>query len=910
MATPATVAPASLRAALDQVCAALPARLVEVGQGGAACRAIADVYDRALAERFLAACASAAPGVPLALVATGGWARRDLAPYSDIDFIILHDRDEAAAKRVSDALLYPLWDEKLAIGPSIREPRAAARLAKDDLATATALLDARHIAGDRRLTTDLVRLTLAALAPGGNPNDLIASLAAEKNARHDRFGASLYLLEPNLKQGIGALRDLATALWCAGIRWHPPRPGVDPEDAEHRIATLVTMGHLTRRQAQVLLGARDFELRIRALVQLAAKRRFDQLTFEIQEAIAPALYPHAAPHEGDVRAAVAPAVEALMRDYYLHARGVVQVADRLLESARVPARKKPRIHEVDASFITFNGELAIKDPRLFVERPSEMVRLFRVSVAAQLPVYGHTRELAAETIARDPAPLAGDPLAARLLLDALADLRDRAQPSAFEVMNQLGILSAVMPEWAPCVGRVQHDLYHVYTVDQHQLYALAMQKRLARGELAAEHPTATELWRDVKRPAPLLLGTLLHDVGKPLGKGHAEKGAVVASAIARRLGMAEADVELTEMLVRQHLTMSHLSQRRDLTDPEVIARFADKIETDERLVQLYLVTLCDTAMTAPDNLSAWKDGLLRDLMLRTRATFELGPTSRGSDSPEAPEPPETVDRAFRAKVVELVTDDPAQRPAVQAIVDGIDPRLVTQLTPRQAARHVRLVEVARATAPHVALEVHCFPLKGHSEVAIVAPDAPGVLATIAAVLTANRVDVLGAVLGHVELGRSRLVTDVFHVRDLKGEAIAEDDPRWGRLTADLRRLLGGVPDPLAVATLIAQRRPRSTMPTRVTPEVITEVKLHDDSTQATIVEVATRDRVGVLYAITQTLADLGLDISLAKVATEGEKVADVFYVTRAGKRITDDQERAVILERLQQALDAPGLTGS
>jgi [protein-PII] uridylyltransferase len=272
---------------------------------------------------------------------------------------VLHDRDEIAAKQVSDRLLYPLWDEKLAIGPSIREARAVARLARDDLATATALLDARHVAGERRLTTELERATLGALAPGGNPNDLIGRLAAEKKARHDRFGASLYLLEPNLKQGIGALRDLATALWAAQVRWHPPRPGTDPEGAEALIANLVAMGHLTRRQGDVLANARDFMLRLRVLVQLTAKRRFDQLTFEIQEAIAPGLYPDARPHEGDVRSAVAPAVEALMRDYYLHARAVHQVSDRLLESARVPARRKPRIAQVDASFITFNGELAI-----------------------------------------------------------------------------------------------------------------------------------------------------------------------------------------------------------------------------------------------------------------------------------------------------------------------------------------------------------------------------------------------------------------------------------------------------------------------------------------------------------------------------------------------------------------------
>nr|MDQ3301700.1 hypothetical protein [Myxococcota bacterium] len=250
--------PPSLRAALDATLAGLADRAREPGSGSSVCGAISDVYDHALAERFL----TAAGGGSFALVATGGWARRELAPYSDIDFIVLHDREEAAAKLVCDKLLYPLWDEKLAIGHSLREPRAAARLAKDDLATATALLDARHIAGDRKLTTELVRATLGALAPGGNPNDLISALAAEKKARHDRFGASLYLLEPNLKQGIGALRDLATALWAAAVRWHAPRPGEDPEGAEALIANLVTMGYLTRRQATVLTSARDFLLRI------------------------------------------------------------------------------------------------------------------------------------------------------------------------------------------------------------------------------------------------------------------------------------------------------------------------------------------------------------------------------------------------------------------------------------------------------------------------------------------------------------------------------------------------------------------------------------------------------------------------------------------------------------------------
>jgi [protein-PII] uridylyltransferase len=869
-----------LRAALDDAFAALPQRLLVAGEGDAACRTLSDIYDRELATRFLLACAGLR--TPLALVATGGWARRELAPYSDIDFIVLHTGDETAAKQVADRLLYPLWDDKLAVGHALREPKAVAKLAREDLATATALLDARHVAGARELTGELLRATQSVVAGA----DLAGMLADEQRARHARFGASLYLLEPNTKQGIGGLRDLATALWAAMVRW-PPAHGATPREL---IAGLAAGGQLTYRQARVLDAARDFQLRVRALVQLAAKRRFDQLTFEIQEAIGPRLYPAATEilrgspagfagrgaEPWQVALAVAPAVEQLMQQYYVHARGVLGVTERLLELARTPGKKKPKVERVDDTFDRVDGELVVRDPDSVRARPSEMVRAFRVAVEQGIPLAGATRELIADQIARDPAPLAADPLAARLVLEALADPRDTAQPSAFELMHRAGILSAVMPEWAPCTARVQHDLYHVYTVDQHQLYALAMQKQLARRELAAAHPLATELWRTLARPIPLYLGTLLHDVGKPLGKGHAEKGAVLAGAVARRLGLSEPDAELASMLVRQHLTMSHLSQKRDLGDPEVIARFAEKIGTEEQLAQLYLLTLCDTAMTAPDNLTAWKSDLLGELVMRTRAALGSGPDGTGLPRPGS---------------------------AAEGQCGWIDPVQAGQLAPEQAVRVDHLLATARGKQPPIALDVRCVPSRGHSEVAIVAPDAPGVLAAIAGALTASRVDVLGAVLGAAQLGEGRVVADVFYVRDGKGAAIPEDDPRWPRLATDLRALLAGE---ATVTDLLARRRPASGLPPRVTPGVATEIRFAaaDDSSHATIVEVTTRDRMGVLHAITAALAASGLDISLAKVATEGEKVSDVFYVTRGGDKLTGEPARAALVARLHAALEA------
>ncbi len=879
---PSAEAAAALRAELSQARGQLRAALIGGARGGDAAAALSDVYDRALATRWRWATRDVS--APLALVATGGWARRELAPYSDIDFVLLHHGDGAAAKLIADRLLYPLWDAKVAVGHAVREPRAAARLAKGDLATATALVDVRHIAGDRTLTDELCATTRSVIAPGGDANDFIAQLAAEKAKRHDRFGDSLYLLEPNLKQGIGALRDLATALWAARARWLL-RAGPLPPHGES-IALLRDQGHLTRRQGEVLAEARDFLLGLRALAQLVSGRRTDQLTFENQEALAPLLYPDVRRGEGTGRPAVAPAVEALMRAYYLHARSVVQVADRLLETARVPPRKKPRIREIDSSFLTFNGELAVRDPKVFADRPGELLRLFRVAVAEDTPVYGHTRDLVAEMATQHADRLRADPAASRWFVDALCDPRDQRQPSQLEILNQLGVIAAVMPEWAPVVCRVQHDLYHVYTVDQHQLYAVAMLKRIARGELAAEFPTATEAYARVTRPASLYLGTLLHDVGKPLGKGHAEKGGVIAGVVGARLGLAPEDVATAEFLVRQHLTMSHLSQRRDLSDPEVVARFAEKIGDEERLAQLYLLTLCDAAMTAPNNLSAWKSELLRDLYLRARAYLHAGKNGSGAGL-RAEVAADVAER--RAKVVGMITQDAADRGAAEKVVAGLDERCFAQLTPRQAARHVRLALAVQARGARVGVAVSHFPLKGHSEVAVVAPDAHGVLAAIAGALVAHRVDVLGAVVGRADTPAGPLALDLFFVRDGVGAAIPETDARWARMEADLSELLeDGAPDHAAVTALIARRRPPSGLPPRVTPAVATDIRVDNhESPSATIVEVFTRDRLGVLYAITRTLADLGLDISLSKVSTEGEKVADVFYVTRDGAKVTE-----------------------
>ncbi|HUH02225.1 MAG TPA: [protein-PII] uridylyltransferase [Kofleriaceae bacterium] len=891
-------APNAVAAELKASIQAARQRMARLGMGASGievCRELSDEYD-GIVRGLWDAVAEGVPGADrMALVATGGWGRRELCPFSDIDFILLCGKRELGqAKQLADKLLYPLWDAGIEVGHAVRDPASAARLAKDDLATATSLLDLRRVAGSQDPVLELEHATRRAIAPGGNANDFVARLVAEQRSRHDRFGDSLYLLEPNLKQGIGALRDLATAVWAARARW-----------SITELRELVSMGYATPRQVAVLEAARDVLLEIRTLVQLTSGRPTDQLTFEIQEAIAPKLYPDTRRPEGDVRPAVAPVVEALMRHYYLHARGVVQVAERLLESATVPARRRPRIRKIDRTFLTFNGKLSLHDPSSIASEPAEMLRLFRVALELDLPIYGHTKELIANTTVDRGSAITGNPVAGQYFLEALCDPRDAKQPSLLEEMHQLGLLNAVMPEFAPCTCRVQHDLYHVYTVDQHQLYAVAMLKRLARGELTDELPTATAAMAAVQRPVPLYLATLLHDAGKPLGKGHAEKGARLAHTIGTRLGLPAEDVSTCEFLVRQHLTMSHLSQRRDLSDPEVIARFAEKVETEERLVQLYLLTLVDTAMTSPTNLTAWKEQLMRELYLRTREFL------RGGDRAAIQHPEELAELKRRA--IELLARSGLEDVAARRFLDSIDERFFMQLSPRQVARHVEVAREREQSKGPVALSVAHYPLKGHSELALAAADVPGLLSAIAGTLSANRVDILEAVVG-CRAGDSAdpaaVALDLFYVRDLVGQAIPADDARWDRIRADLCALLaGGSIDSEQTAQLIARRRKPSAFGERVTPAVATDVRIDNDaSSEYTVVEVFTRDRVGVLYVITRTLAELGLDIHLAKISTEGEKAADVFYVSDANAgddgpiKITDRRRVEAIRAKLTGAL--------
>ncbi|HEX2658224.1 MAG TPA: hypothetical protein VHU40_08135, partial [Polyangia bacterium] len=466
-------------------------KAIKDGQDGVTTAAhLSDAVDEIVKE--LAAPLLAQCPVPVAIFATGGFGRRELAPYSDLDLLVLSERTPGPEiVKLAEAMLHPLWDAKVDAGHAVRSYPQALALPAADLAAATALLDARMLIGDQALAEKFLadfRARVAATAA----EDFVARLRAEQKSRHSRFGDTIFLLEPDLKNGPGGMRDLCVGRWAAVARFGTSDP-----------RRLVDLNVMTERLAGAFEAAREWLLRIRVAMHAAAGRRQDQLRFPLQEAIAPILCPNVKVAEGDIRPAVHPAVEALMHQLHAHAKLIRRETERLLRRAALKddyqrVTEPVRLHGADSddpSFVLRDGALETKDDGVFFAQPSEMIRIFLAATELEVALAMRTSEQISEICATHGNLLRDDPRSGKLFIEVVSDISDRSRPSRLEEMHDLGLLSALMPEWEPSTGRVQHDIYHVYTVDQHALYAMARMHAIARGDLADEFPVLTETIR-------------------------------------------------------------------------------------------------------------------------------------------------------------------------------------------------------------------------------------------------------------------------------------------------------------------------------------------------------------------------------------------------------------------------------
>lgn len=853
----------------------------------------------------------------VALIAVGGFGRRSVSLHSDVDVLVLTDgTDDEGAQLLAEAFLYPLWDSGIDVGHSVQSLENVLALARTDLRTATMLLDARVIAGDRGLAQELQKQARARVFDPGR-RELLEKLVEERSARHERFGGSRYLLEPDIKSASGGLRDLDVLQWTLGICF-----------GARTLDEAVTQGALVHREADEIQQARTFLLGVRERLHLRASRRQDRLTFEDQEDLAPQLgFGDGTDSEHGGTAPDLP-VERFMQAYYRAARTIDLATERILLGALSNldgAQSEPRASdstrrrrapdEVEPGILSLS--LPGRDPHLtFVDSaqlesdPALALRLYRQVARRREPPYPFARD-AITRAAADPrwcerlrSSVEAGPIFLELLecrpdlgMPRIADDRPRPLPvrrgSMLGELHEVGLLLAMIPEFTPLTGRVQHDVYHVYTVDVHSIAAIDRLRALCRGELIGELPRATRLAADLTQPELLYLGVLLHDVGKGRGGEHSEKGALLAGPIAERLGLSPPDVAHVVWLVRAHLRLYHWAMRRDTADPDTAAEMAKEVGTLERLRDLYLLTVVDLGTTNPNALTTWKAHLL-DGALESAEQALRSHGERESVPPRA----ETLRTALQLALT--------HEPGGSAFLSGMPERYIATTAPIDAPFHAqvwgRVIAESRVRGAGALPVAEMRVVEGSdlADLVVVAHDRPGLLADIAAVLASHRLAIVTANI-HTRTDRD-VAFDVFAVRKAAVDAGPPDSDAAQRVTRDLIELEQGK---VSAAELLARRPKPPAWSQRKSPAVRTEIRVHDDaSTDFTVLDVFTRDRVGLLHVIAKTLHLLGLSIGLSKVSTEGERVADVFYVVdQASRKKVDGARAARIEEALREALE-------
>lgn len=832
-------AAASTETGADRVAAArvAAAEALLAGAGGVeVCAAVSTAIEGLVAE---AAAPALATRPDITVAAIGALARRELCPYSDLDLVLIGDGelDDTVA-----AFVRPLWDAGLRANLVVHSVDSWSTEAAADLTLATSALDVRRLAGADEPIRQLRARTRESLF-GDARGLFVQTVRDQARERHARFGRTVFLLEPDLKLGPGGTRDLAAASWCLRAAYET----TDPE-------RLAELGVLPAPILDLLADARDALLRLRAALQLAAQRTQDRLVFQYQEALPRML--GMLPPGPTTDAELVAAIERAMQTYYQAARDVFLYGRRVFERCEPPTEGPPApAVRLDERFSIVGGQLRCLSTDAMRQTPMLALSALALRAEHDTGLHGATFDALAEAAA-DPGAesLADDPEAHALFFGLLTNAHEPREPTTLELCHDLRLLERVVPDFGSVRGQMQHDPYHVYTVDMHTLRAVDMLKRIARGEHNKDYPLATAMHLELDDARVLYLATLCHDLGKATDDDQCVAGAKIAERVAGRLGLGLADARRCARLVGEHLTMPMLSQKRDLGDPLLVAEFGERIGDRTALKELYLLSLVDTAQVRPGNMSSWKLALLDELFLRTSA-YLRGRQPRPQPYEREGEPAGMPERYY-------------------ALFHAAMRRSHGELVQRLAAeRREALLRVSRSASS--------------LRLTLVAHDRPGLLAHFARVLDDADVNVLAADI-FTRPGDPAVAIDVFRV-----------EPRNVDVNLDAE-LLTQLEDALnAPAPDVDVTPPPRTMRRRrgfaVQP---TEVRFSaDPAGERTIVDVETEDGPGVLRRMTQAFAAEHIEVLLARCGNEGTKIANVFYVDRL-----DAPQIAALQARLQDYL--------
>lgn len=829
--------------------------------GRAWCRAWTDAVDEGIAEL--------ATGTEVrgrwTAAAVGGYGRYELCPWSDVDLLLLHDRlDESSLEDLVRGVVYPLWDAGLKVGYSVRSTKEAVAATKAELDDATALLDARPVAGDATMLREVHARSIEALRKRSAA--FLTTLTEADGDRHNKAGDAAEMLEPDLKNGTGGLRDVQSLRWAAAAVIGTV--GLDP---------LVSARYLGVADRTRLARAYDRLLAERVALHLELDRPGDVLRLDLQDAVATRLGHDDGRDDRDTKA------HRLLTGHYRAARTVSHLHLRawslLVDDAARGRRFSRPAEKVVDGFEIVAGVLRVPDDQIRHE-VSLPTRLLKV-----LAEEGALLDRATASSLRNLVRSRGseewgwDPAARRRFLEVLW-VGSRALPALAE-LDDVGLVHAMLPEWKPLRGRAQRNPFHRYSLDRHAWHAAA-----TVADLVNDEEWAGRVVEHVGDRDALLLGVLLHDVGKAYGEPHSETGIPIAQSMATRMGCDAVTLDHIGFLVRHHLLLPDVATKRDVADPELAARVAEDVGTVERLAMLQLLAAADGMATGPSAWSTWKQQLVQTLVTRVHAVLDDR------------DPEETADGAkvTTRDAVSLAGELGADPDVVQAHLRVLPERYAASVTPRAIVRHTLMT--AKPLELHD-VRTRVTPVQDdggerYDELDVVAMDRPGLFAKVAGVVALHGGSVLQA---HAFSREDGVAVDTFTVQRPEDASTSW----WAAVEGDLDEAVAGR---LAVRARVARKAATQHRRLQRLPDVANDVRVLEDAAgHASVIEVRTLDRIGVLFEIASALAELELDIVVAKIQTLGHEAVDSFYVRNSAGEVLDEHHAEEVRLAVTAALE-------
>ncbi len=788
-------------------------------------------------------------GEQLSIAATGGYGRGELAPHSDIDLMfLLPYKKNSHTEQVVEYMLYLLWDLGLKVGHATRSTKECVRLSGEDITIRTCLLEARWLWGNKELFQHFQQcFTDQVVADSGA--DFIEAKLAERDARHERMGDTRYLLEPNIKEGKGGLRDLQTLFWIAKYLYR-----VDT------VKDLQDQGVLTAEDAKTFTEASDFLWTVRCHLHYLAGRAEERLGFDVQTIISERM--------GFVDAADGRGVEKFMKQYFLIAKDVGDLTRILCAVLEAQHKKRETVFRLPSllfgkrninGFRRDGGRITLESDDDFDRDPIKLIGLFREAQRNNLDISPEALRRVTQSLDLIDDKLCENAGANALFMEILT--AHEGPETALKRMNEAGVLGRFIPDFGRVVAQMQYDMYHVYTVDEHTIRAIGIVHRIERGELAEDHPVSTSVIGELQSRATLYVAVLAHDMAKGRGGDHSEIGAEIAAVLTPRLGLGKWECETVCWLVRHHLLMSHTAFKRDLDDFKTITDFVEIIQSPERLRLLLILTVADIRAVGPRVWNGWKAGLLRELYYRAMEVMTGGmPSERSTVRIEA------IKAKLREQLAGWSDDEINSHMALGY------PDYWLSFDSETLAHHAMLIRKAEGDNLKLHIETRLKPSLDSTEIIIYTADDPGLFARIAGAMALAGASIVDARIVTMTNG---MALDTFSIQDAEG-GVFENKTRLRKLWKRIEDSLSGkVHAANELSKLRSKARPSRFQAFSVSPGVLVD---NTASANYTVVEVNGRDRRGFLYDVTAELTDMTLQIASAHITTYGERAVDVFYV--------------------------------